>query len=467
MEFHAVILCGPGKQLSPFSKVRATGVPKALLPLAQKPMLEYVLDWCEKAFFPKITIVCDDASGKQIREALESYKAAKQAQGSASGADGSSETARFVNSITVADFDGASSGAVLRHLTTSDLLGLFRHFVLLPCDFITDLPPQVLIEAYRCRQATDLGTLCYYNNDLDLEDKKNKIFPKNYTVYADLPGGTAQMLDFYSAEDVDFHKGFTVRTQLLWKHPKATVSTKLLNSSVFFGDKTLVFDAFEKNASKFTELYCAARPLIKIIRDLARKEWQATSWPHTVAFVVIPKQARFIRANRVPVYMEANRHYLKIQARENSGAKAGPKDKAAATVGADSMVDESTQLGEKTNVKRSVVGKNCIIGKRVKLTGSVVHDGAVIEDDVQLENTIVGHDCHIHCKSKLTNCYVEATNSVAKATQSKGETLLCLTLEGLVESAVESSSSDGEDTDSSYDDYDDEFGDNSDGLFGY
>lgn len=51
MEFHAVILCGTGKNLSPLSSVRENGLPKALLPVANKPMLSYPLSWCEKAGF--------------------------------------------------------------------------------------------------------------------------------------------------------------------------------------------------------------------------------------------------------------------------------------------------------------------------------------------------------------------------------------------------------------------------------
>lgn len=472
MEFHAVILCGPGKQLTPFSKQRATGLPKALLPLAQRPMYEYVLDWCEKAFFPKVTILCDPESSADIRGALEQYKANKTAQVAMASEvlEMGSDVLKFTHSIEVVEYAGSLSGQVLQFLTKNDILLPHEHFVLLPCDFITNLPPHVLIEAYRCRRESDLGVLVYYRNQLDIEDKKHKIFPKNYTVYTELPGGSAQLLDYYAAEDVDFHKGFKIRTQLLWKHPKTTVSTQLLNSLVFFGNSRLISEHLTRNAAKFSDAYFASRPLIKIIRDLARKEWQSASGDLSVGFLVVPKQADFFRANTLPVYMEANRHFLKLQARESAGGKpSGPKDKSAANVGADSMVGENTSLGEKTNVKRSVVGKNCTIGKRVKLTGSIVLDNAIIEDDVQLENTIVGHDATIRAKSRLTNCYVESTHDVIKGTQSKGDTLLCLTLEGLVESAIESSSSEGLDSDSSYDDYEDdyEYGDNSDGLFGY
>lgn len=431
-------------------------------------MVEYVLDWCEKAFFPRITILCPESAGDEMEEALDAYKARKGAQSTADNASATAESDffEFSNSVEIARFGGSSSGEVFLYLRNATLKP-HEQIVLLPCDFITNLPPQVLIEAYRCRDESDLGMLVYYKNQLDIEDKKNKIFPKNYTVFTELPTGKAQFLDYYSSEDVDFQKGFKIRTQLLWNHPKPSVSRKLLNASIFFGDANLILAEFLGNPEKYTDAYFSSRPLIKIIRDLARREWQSPTAKRTVGFSVVPHQASFMRANNLSVYMEANRRFLTMQARETAGSKAGPKDKTAANVGADSMVGEGTSLGEKTNVKRSVVGANCRIGKRVKLTGLIILDNVTIEDDVSVENTIVGHDAIIHSKSKLTNCYVESTHEVAKGTQSKGDTLLCLTLEGLVKSAVESSSLEEEDLDESYEDYDEEYGDNSDGLFAY
>lgn len=468
MEFHAVVLCGPGKQLTPFSKERSTGMPKALLPVANRPMVEYVLDWCEKAFFPKVTLVCDDESHDAISEALESYKTRKSGK-TAESDPLNSDTIQFTESIDVISVNTTSSGQVLQHLLKKNLLKPYQHLALLPCDFVTDLPPQVLIEAYRSRQDSDVGLAVSYKNQLEIEDKKNRIFPKNFTIYADLPNGDAQMLDYYSTEDVEFHKAIKIRTQMVWNYPNSTVSTKLLNSSIFFGDGKRISEIFEENKDRFTDAYFASRPLIKVIRDLARKPWQSINHDSTIGFMKVPEQAIFIRSNNLPVLLEANRYYLKLQARENAGKPSAPKEKTAANVGADAMVGQGTTLGEKTNVKRTVIGSNCVIGKRVKLTGSIILDNAVIEDDLQLENSIIGQNAIIRSKSKLTNCFVESTNEVAKGTLSKGDTLLCLTLEGLVESdsAEDSSSSLEESTDDDYDNYEDEYADNSDDLFGY
>lgn len=53
--FQAVILCGPGTSLYPFTG--SEDLPKALLPIANKPMLHYPLEWCEKAGFDCMTLL--------------------------------------------------------------------------------------------------------------------------------------------------------------------------------------------------------------------------------------------------------------------------------------------------------------------------------------------------------------------------------------------------------------------------
>lgn len=469
MEFHAVILCGKGKALSPLSQVRTSGIPKALLPIANKPMIEYVLEWCEKAFFPRITVVATSNAKEDIEDAVNHYKTSRDLKLASSKEEGIEGV--YTSSINVIDYDAEYSGEVLYHLYKTDLLKSQLNFVLLPCDFITNLPPQVLIEAYRYKEDSDLGLYIHYRNHLDIEDKKRRIFPKNYTIYSELSDGRTQLLDLYTTEDIMAQQALQVRSQMCWKFPNSVVSTKLLNSAIFFGNTESIFKVFDSNPVKFNDVYFRFRPISKIIRDLARLSWQHNKPQGNIGFMVLPDQATFFRCNNLPVLMEANRYFMKIQASKKGQQQV--KDKVLANVGVDSLIGNDTTLGEKTNVKRTVVASNCTVGKRVKLTGSLILSNVTIEDDVQLENCIIGHDVVIRAKLRLTNCNVESTHEVTKGTQAKGENLLCLTLEGLVEgeeSAIASSDSDsesGSEDESDMSDYHDEYVDNDDGLFGY
>ncbi|EGV64423.1 Translation initiation factor eIF-2B subunit gamma [Yamadazyma tenuis] len=470
MEFHAFILCGPGKGLSPFSQQRSSGQPKALLPVANRPMIEGVLDWCEMAFFPKVTLIVNDDSEHQISLELDEYKrklaAANKAKQTAD------ESSPYTTDFSILNLETDFSGYVLYHLYKSGIHP-YHNFVVLPCDFVTNLPPQVFIEAYRNKSDKDVGLLVHYRNTLDIEDKKTKIFPTNYTFYGESKDDdSTKLLDIYSAEDVEFHKTLKIRTQMTWRYPNTIISKKLLNSGIFFGSGD-IFTIFAANPNRYTEAYFLCRPLTKIIRDLARRSWRHSKLQETIAFLIIPDIATFYRINNTPVLMEANRSVLQQQAiqKSQSGVLPAAREKNAANVGIDSLIGDNSVLGERTNVKMTVIGKNCKIGKRVRLTGSLVMDNVVIDDDVSLENCIVGSDVIIHSKSKLTNCNVEAMHEVVNGSHFKGETLLSLSLEGIVENGMETATSeeDSSGSDDESDDYDDdvEYDDNADGLFDY
>lgn len=56
MEFHAIILCGSGRRLNPLNSIAGSGlskqsIPKALMPIGDKPALAHSLSWCERGGF--------------------------------------------------------------------------------------------------------------------------------------------------------------------------------------------------------------------------------------------------------------------------------------------------------------------------------------------------------------------------------------------------------------------------------
>lgn len=445
MEFHAFILCGQGHGLTPFSSVRSTGTSKALLPIANKPMLHHVIEFCNRAFFNKVTIVVDPSDESQIQKSVFSFN------------------------VDLLPLSCASSGELFFNIAKI----VTSNYIILPCDFVTDLPPQVLIEAYR--ENPSLGLYISYKNTLSIEDKKNLIFPQNYTIYLEQDTSSI-LLDTYSHEDIAFYKSLPIRSKLSWSFPNSTVSKKLLNSSIFFGSPKIK-DILIK---EFTESYINSRTLSKLIRDLARRSWKHSTPKEFITLFEIPSQATFIRANNTATYLEANRYetrpenrdkLLKQKINNKPLSKSISKPQNSANIGIDSFIGENTIIGEKTMVKRTIIGENCIIGKRVKLTGSLLLNGVIIEDDVHLENCIIGNNSKIGTKSKLINSNVESTHHVQKSTITKSENLLCLSLEGLVnndnQSDFESDESDSDsDTDSDdYENFDDV--NNDDGLFDY
>lgn len=478
MEFTAVIFCGRGKSLEPFSETRSTGLPKALLPIANEPMINYVLDWCRRAVLSKIVVVTQEETSESVEIAIEKYKKLRR-----ESLEKSTDIleATFATPIEIMPFTAENSAEIIYHLYKDpQFRAQAQSLMFLPCDFISDLPPSVVIEAFRNRNESDVGVYVAYKNQLDIEDKKLKIFGKKYTVYAG-DADDSCLLDVYGKADIELSKMLRIRTQMCWRYPKSIVSTKLLNSGIFLASYE-IFNIIEESPSKFNETYFEKRNYDKFIRDLARRSWKHSIKKGTVGFFVVPSEATFFRVNNLPVLMEANRHFMKQQAMKKGQSQQGSqlKDKLAAHVGNDSMVGENTELGEKTNVKRSVVGHCCKIGKKVRITGSLILDNVSIGDDVQLENCIIGHHAKVPPKAKLVNCNVESTNEVPSGTQTKGDTLLCMSLEAVEDGDSEEefvlktgplsdSSSDDDDDDESDDEseFEDEYTGNDDGLFAY
>ncbi|ODQ82528.1 hypothetical protein BABINDRAFT_159098 [Babjeviella inositovora NRRL Y-12698] len=444
MEFHAVICCGKGSGLAPFSSVRSTGMPKALLPIANRPMIEYVLEWCDLAPFQNITVVCDPLSAPLIQNALDFYQTKRSAD------------VQKLTSIELVTLSGAT-GEIFQSLKDK----ITTDFLVLPCDFMTDLPPQVLIEAYRSRKEGNLGLSVQYYNTVETVEKKN--FQPNYTLFAQGKDGHNTLLDMYTKEHVELAKALQVRTHLTWRYPSTVVSTQLLDSFIYIcSQKTIgIINSECKNV--------AAKSCTKLMRDLARRSWRFKEPRGTVGLFVLPKQCSFLRADNLAVYMETNRMLMKEKAKVAALSQQTPatKEKGAAGIGADCLVGDLTVLGERTTLKqRSVVGSNCTVGKRCRITASIILENVTIGDDVVLENTIVGSGAVVHSKSKLLNCNVEGSFVVNKGTSAKGETLLQISLEGLGVDEYESSSegesgSEGSD----YSDFEDDDDFEDDGLF--
>ncbi|KAF2797153.1 eukaryotic translation initiation factor-like protein subunit eIF2B-gamma [Melanomma pulvis-pyrius CBS 109.77] len=67
--FQALILCGPGASFSTFTSA-PQDTPKALLPIANRPMVWYPLEWCHRMGVTDITIVTPPESLKAIEAAM-------------------------------------------------------------------------------------------------------------------------------------------------------------------------------------------------------------------------------------------------------------------------------------------------------------------------------------------------------------------------------------------------------------
>ncbi|KAI9862659.1 MAG: hypothetical protein M1824_001209 [Vezdaea acicularis] len=142
--FQALILCGPGASLNTFTST-PDDFPKALIPIANRPMIWYPLDWCYRMGVSAIHLVSPPSSREAINAALSinpfltelpSPKASIVAPENISFNTGTAELLRQPE---------------IQAVITGD-------FVILPCDLVCDLPGGSLLESWMILQSSLGGT---------------------------------------------------------------------------------------------------------------------------------------------------------------------------------------------------------------------------------------------------------------------------------------------------------------------
>ncbi|EJS41586.1 gcd1p [Saccharomyces arboricola H-6] len=462
----------------------STRLPKALLPIGNRPMIEYVLDWCDQADFNEINVVAPVDEIELIESGLAPFLSLRKQQfeliyKALSNSNHSHhlqdpKKINFIPSLT--DSTGESLQKELLPRINGD-------FVLLPCDFITDIPPQILVDQFRNRDDNNLAMTIYYKNSLDSSiDKKQQQKQKQqqfFTVYSENEESERQpiLLDVYSQTDVTKTKYLQIRSHLLWNYPNLTISTKLLNSFIYFcsfeicqllklGSQSMSRQAsfkdpftgnqqqhtptttdddedrnhddddgddnykhsiasiqptyFKKKNNLILDPINCNKSLSKVFRDLSRRSWQHSKPREPIGIFILPDQTSFIRANNLNAYMDANRFVLKIKSQTMFTKNIQIQ---SAAIGADAIVDPKCHISAHSNVKMSVVGTQANIGSRCRIAGSLLFPGVQLGDEVILENCIIGPMAKISSKCKLTNCYIEGHYIVEPRNSLKGETL--------------------------------------------
>ncbi|EXJ92651.1 hypothetical protein A1O3_01203 [Capronia epimyces CBS 606.96] len=135
--FQALILCGPGIGLSTFTSVPAE-FPKALVEVANRPMVWYVLDWCYRMGVTDITLITPPTSKDPIAAALAQNP--------------------YLTSLPSPTPDLLAPEELEFTTPTAELLRLPEvqaaiksDFLLLPCDLICAVSGETFIETYLTR----------------------------------------------------------------------------------------------------------------------------------------------------------------------------------------------------------------------------------------------------------------------------------------------------------------------------
>ena len=264
--FQALILCGPGIGLSTFTNL-PKDYPKALVPIANRPMIWYALEWCYRMGVTDITIITPPASKTALEAAL------------GQNPDLTTLPSPKPDLLAPADLEFNTPTAELLRLPEVQSV-IKSDFLLLPCDLICDISGDILLESYLTSMAGIAGTgasdddstsrksrnnfalgaeasgrrggLSVWYNTVNREESVKKeecdfmatvpLDPQHSTPVqkiAGLPNGSLRKLVLTTPmsellEDVEENKSWKVRQSLLREYGAVKCMTQYRDSHIYF-----------------------------------------------------------------------------------------------------------------------------------------------------------------------------------------------------------------------------------------
>ncbi|OIW28007.1 hypothetical protein CONLIGDRAFT_458764 [Coniochaeta ligniaria NRRL 30616] len=136
----ALILCGPGSSFPTFT-ANPDENPKAILPIANRPMVWYPIDFCYRTGITNITLICPPSAAEAIRASLD--------------------TNPFLTGLPLPRPDLLAPEGLDHNTGTAEILRLpevkeivTSDFVVLPCDLVCEVGGDKLLQAWMVKSAS-------------------------------------------------------------------------------------------------------------------------------------------------------------------------------------------------------------------------------------------------------------------------------------------------------------------------
>ncbi|KAL0823773.1 hypothetical protein Bca101_047450 [Brassica carinata] len=425
-------------------------VPKALLPVANRPVLSYVLDLLESSNLKDLIVV------------VEGEDAALKVGGWISSA---CVDRLHVEVAAVAENVGTAGAlrAIAHHLTAKDIL-------IVSGDIVSDVSPGAVAATHRRHDASVTAMLCAEPvsgpSESGVAGGKDKT--KKPACYDIIGLDSSKQFLLHIATAAEIKKDTRIKKSILCAAGKMEIRSDLMDSHIYAFKRSVLqkvldqkptFRSLKQDVLPYlvrTQLRSEVFPDEKTVEDNGKNNMQNNevvlsqilsnaSLPsfHQVyesglnsrktykCCVYIADESKYcVRLNSIQAFMDVNRDVIG-DANHLSGytfsshhnivhpsAELGSKT----TVGPHCMLGEGSQVGDKCSVKRSVIGRHCRIGSNVKVVNSVVMDHATIGDGCSIQGSVICSNAQLQERVALRDCQVEAGYVVYAGGEHKGET---------------------------------------------
>ncbi|XP_048232218.1 probable translation initiation factor eIF-2B subunit gamma isoform X2 [Ricinus communis] len=388
MDFQVVVLAGgTSKKLVPLVSKE---VPKALLPVANRPVLSYVLEQLELSNLKDLIVV------------VEGQEAALRVGGWISGA----YVDRLHVEVAAVPEDVGTAGAlraIAHHLTAKDIL-------VVSGDLVSDVPPGAVAAAHRRHDAVVTTMLCSApvggpaeSGSSSAKDKIKK--PRRYNIIG-LDHSKQFLLHIATGAEVE--KDILIQKNILRAVGQMEIRSDLMDAHMYAFKRSVLQEVLNEK-DRFQSLKQDVLPYL--VRSQLRSEVLLNGVPQAEEN---GNDKVIGEANHLSGYsFSAHNNII------HPSAQLGSKT----TVGPHCMLGEGSQMGDKCSVKRSVIGRHCRIGSNVKVVNSVIMNHVTVGDGCSIQGSVICSNVQLQERVVLKDCQVGAGFVVTAGCEYKGESL--------------------------------------------
>lgn len=447
----ALVLCGPGVNL----ETLAADEPKALLSIANRPMLWYAVDWCHRAGISDVTLITPASVSKALQDGLAQnpYLSSLSPKPDILSPDGLD--------------DDTPTGSILRLPEVK--AAVTGDFLVLPCDLVCGMPLESFIDVWMIHQdplhlsrtlghpqppegsrlTSGLGVFYSTKTAHHIKGTETDFITTAPVPKSLIPPPSSSLVPQVSLlvnamttdtlnDKLTADSSLPIRHGLLRAHPRTRFLTSHRDAHIYIFPHWLL-------------AYARENPKLQTIGEDLVGWWAKATWqnglaeklhfPHSnvpqILAYIHPTSSPLIQRVDTPKQLLATSLYLaSLPPSSDLSSLANPhahtyKRSPLATIPPNTSIADPTCLigpfstiGAQNTLKETVIGANCGTGQRVRLTKCVVMDGAVIEDSAVLVECVVGARARVGRKCVLNECMVQGGFVVEEGTEGKKETFV-------------------------------------------
>nr|KJB21788.1 hypothetical protein B456_004G013700 [Gossypium raimondii] len=449
MDFQVVVLAGGNsKNLTPLVSKE---LPKPLLPVANCPVLYYVLHQLEQSNLKDLIVVVEGEDAALLVGAWIS---------------GTFIDRLHVEIAAVPEDIGTAGAlrAISHHLTAKDIL-------VVSGDLVSDVPPGALAATHRRHDAAVTTMLCSIpvsgpseSGSSGGKDKAKKLGRYNII-------GLDPSKQFLLHIATEIEKDARISKRILHAVGQMEMRSDLMDAHMYAFKRSVlqevldVKDTFqslkedvlpylvrsqlkseallnrtpqgeengnEKVSSQNNQAFIsrilanASTPSFHGIYSKNPDGSSSTRKTHKCCVYIASSSSYCVRLNSIQAFMDINRdvtgdadHLLS----PNNIIGPSPKLGTKTTVGPNCRLGEGSEMGDKCQVKRSIIGRHCRIGSHVKVVNSVVMNHVTIGDGCIIQGSVICSNVQLQERVELKDCQVGAGFVVTAGSEYKAESL--------------------------------------------